>query len=136
MSYWLVKTDPDTYNWDDFEKEKKTSWDGIRNYAARNHMKAMKKGDTVLVYHSGGESEIKGVAKVTKEFYQDPTTTEVAWCSVELAAGKKLAKGITLSEIKKNSKLKDMVLVKISRLSVMPVTKEEYDILISLSEKK
>ena len=136
MSYWLVKTDPDTYNWDDFEKEKKTGWDGIRNYAARNHMKAMKKGDTVLVYHSGGESKIKGIAKVTKEFYPDPTTTEDAWCSVELAAGKKLTKGITLSEIKKNSKLKDMVLVKISRLSVMPVTKEEYDILISLSEKK
>ncbi len=126
MKYWLVKSDPDTYSWDDLVKDKETSWDGIRNYAARNHMRDMKKGDTVIVYHSGGESALKGLATVTKEFYRDPTTEESAWVSVKLKAGKALKKAITLTEIKSNKKLKDMMLIKISRLSVMPVTEAEY----------
>lgn len=127
MRYWLVKSDPDTYAWDDLVKEKETSWDGIRNYAARNHLRDMKKGDTVLFYHSGGESSIKGIATVTKEFYQDPTTKEEVWVSVKLKAGKPFIKDVTLSEIKVNKKLRDIMLIKISRLSVMPVTKEEFE---------
>ena len=126
MNYWLVKSDPGTYGWKEFVKEKQTSWDGIRNYAARNHLRTMKKGDRVLFYHSGGESAVVGTATVTRTAYQDPTTKEEAWVSVELKAGKALEKPLTLSEIKKNPKLKNMVLIKISRLSVMPVTKEEY----------
>ena len=133
MNYWLVKTDPDTYSWEDFKKEGNTSWDGIRNYAARIHLKAMKKGDSVLVYHSGGESEIRGLATVTKEFYQDPTT-EDEWVSVGLKANKVFKNNVSLSEIKKNNKLKNMMLIKISRLSVMPVTKDEYDTIVYLSE--
>ena len=133
MNYWLVKTDPDTYSWEDFKKEGNTSWDGIRNYAARIHLKAMKKGDSVLVYHSGGESEIRGLATVTKEFYQDPTT-EDEWVSVGLKANKVFKNNVSLSEIKKNNKLKNMMLIKISRLSVMPVTKDEYDTIVDLSE--
>ena len=85
MNHWLIKTDPETYSWEDFKKEGSTSWDGIRNYAARNHLKAMKKGDKVLFYHSGGECEIRGVAIVTKEFYQDPTTEDPNWVVVEVA---------------------------------------------------
>jgi predicted RNA-binding protein with PUA-like domain len=135
MNYWLVKTDPDTYSWDDFAKEKKTSWDGVRNFAARNHLQAMKRGDEVLVYHSGGESAVLGLAKVTKEAFHDPTTDEEAWFSVELAAGKKLKNLVTLTEIKKNSRLKEMLLLKISRLSVMPVKKTEYDEILLMSER-
>ncbi len=133
-NYFLAKTDPETYSWDDFEKDKITSWDGIRNYAARNHMKAMKKGDIVLIYHSGGESSIKGLATVTKEAYQDPTTDETAWISVELKAGKKLKNEITLKQVKANSKLKNMLLIKISRLSVMPVNESEFNEIISMTE--
>jgi predicted RNA-binding protein with PUA-like domain len=133
MRYWLVKTDPDTYSWEHFAAEKETSWDGIRNYAARNHMRDMKKGDKVLVYHSGGESEIRGLATVTRESYQDPTTDETAWLSVGLKAGKKLKKAVTLAAIKLNKKLRNMMLIKISRLSVMPVTEEEYEEILKMS---
>lgn len=133
MNYWLIKTDPETYSWEDFVKEEKTSWDGIRNYAARLHLMAMKKGDTGLIYHSGGESEICGLATVIKEHYPDPTSEEGSWVSVGLKAGKKIRRNISLAEIKKNSKLKNMKLVKISRLSVSPVTKEEFDTIIKLS---
>ena len=133
MNHWLVKTDPDTYKWDDLKKDGTTSWDGIRNYAARLHLRAMKKGDKVLVYHSGGESEIKGLATISKECYQDPTTKE-DWVSVGLKAGKTLSRGITLKEIKSAAGLKNMVLLKISRLSVSPVTEDEYNLIIKLSE--
>lgn len=135
-NYFLTKTDPETYSWNDFEKDKITSWDGIRNYAARNHMKSMKKGDIILMYHSGGESSIKGLAIVTKEAYQDPTTDEIAWISVELKAGKKLKNEITLKQVKANSKLKNMLLIKISRLSVMPVSENEFNEIISMSENE
>ena len=133
MNYWLVKTDPETYSWEDLKKEGNTSWDGIRNYAARNHLKAMKKGDKVLVYHSGGECEIRGLATITKEFYQDPTTEENAWVSVGLKAINAFKNNVSLQEIKKNSKLKNMLLIKISRLSVMPVEKDEYNTILEMS---
>jgi len=132
MNYWLVKSDPDTYSWHDLVKDGKTSWDGIRSYAARNHLRDMKKGDEVLVYHSGGESAVVGTATVTKASYQDPTTDEEAWLSVELKAKKPLPVPVTLSAIKSEKKLKEMVLLKISRLSVMPVKQEEYELILSM----
>ncbi|MFN8166591.1 MAG: EVE domain-containing protein [Bacteroidia bacterium] len=129
--YWLVKSDPEEYSFENLLKDGKASWDGIRNYAARNHMKAMKKGDKVLVYHSGGISAVVGTATVTKAFYRDPTADDDTWVSVELKAGKALEKPVTLAEIKKDKRLKDMILLKISRLSVMPVTEEEFTIISS-----
>ncbi|HRH66216.1 MAG TPA: EVE domain-containing protein [Bacteroidia bacterium] len=132
MNYWLVKSDPETYSWDDLVKDGKTSWDGVRNYAARIHLKGMKKGDPVLVYHSMGESAVTGIASVTKEFYQDPTTQDDAWVSVELKAEKALPKSVTLKQIKAEKKLANMALIKISRLSVMPVSKEEFSIILEM----
>lgn len=135
MNYWLVKSDPETYSWSDLLRDKKTSWDGIRNYAARNHLKNMKAGDKLLVYHSGGESVILGLAHVTKEFFHDPTAASSEdWVTIELQADKSLAKPVTLKAIKSHPDLKNMVLVKISRLSVSPVTKEEYELILSLGE--
>src|SRR6185436_2814901 len=108
MNYWLVKSDPETYGWEHFSKEKKTSWDGVRNYAARNHLKAMKKGDQVLFYHSNVDAGVVGLAKVSKEFYRDPTTKEDAWVSVELEYIKPLKQPVSLTAIKVEKKLKDM----------------------------
>ena len=132
MNYWLVKSDPDTYSWHDLLKDGNTSWDGIRNYAARNHLKGMKKGDRVLVYHSVGESAVIGIASVSKEHFQDPTTDEIAWVSVNLKAEKALKQPVTLSQIKSDPSLKNMMLVKIGRLSVMPVTKEEFESIVKM----
>ncbi len=132
MNYWLVKSEPETYSWSDLVKDDSTSWDGVRNYAARNHLKGMKKGDKVLYYHSGGESSVVGVATVQKEFYQDPTTDEIAWVSVLLKAGKPLKKPVTLSQIKADKRLKNMPLVKIGRLSVSPVTEEEFEVIVGM----
>lgn len=134
MNHWLVKSDPETYSWHNLVNDGSTSWDGVRNYAARNHMKGMKKGDKVLVYHSGGESSVVGIATVQKEFYQDPTTNEDAWVSVFLKAEKPLKKPVTLSQIKVDKRLKNMLLVKIGRLSVMPVTAEEFDVILEMSK--
>lgn len=134
--YFLVKSDPETYSWEDLEKEKKTSWDGIRNYAARLHLLSMKKGDVVLVYHSGGESSIKGLATVSKSAYRDQTADDETWVSVELVAGNKLKHDVTLKAIKANAKLKNMLLIKISRLSVMPVAESEFLEIIRMSEGK
>ena len=132
MNYWLVKSDPDTYSWHDLQKDGNTSWDGIRNYAARNHLKGMKKGDSVLVYHSGGESAVIGIASVSIEHFQDPTTDEIAWLSVNLKAEKALKQTVTLSQIKSDPRLKNMMLIKIGRLSVMPVTNEEFEAIVEL----
>ena len=134
MNYWLVKSDPDTYSWQDLLKDGKTSWDGVRNYAARIHLRGMKKGDLVLVYHSGGESVVLGIASISKEYYQDPTTKDDAWVSVELKAVKALKTGVTLKQIKSDKSLKDIALIKISRLSVMPIRKEEYDRILEMSD--
>lgn len=134
MNYWLVKSDPETYSWQDLLKDGKTSWDGVRNYAARIHLRGMKKGDLVLVYHSGGESVVLGIASISKEYYQDPTTKDDAWVSVELKAVKALKTGVTLKQIKSDKSLKDIALIKISRLSVMPIRKEEYDRILEMSD--
>ena len=134
--YWLVKSDPETYSFPDLLRDKKTSWDGIRNYAARNHLKNMKKGDIALVYHSCGESIIIGTAKILGSFYHDPTAPENEdWASVEIQALRKFKTPITLKEIKAHPILKNMMLVKISRLSVTPVTEEEYNLILALGEK-
>lgn len=132
MNYWLMKTEPDTFSWDDLVRDKKTGWDGVRNFQARNHLKAIKKGDTVFFYHTGDDKAIVGIAKVLKENYPDPKDNE--WVAVEIAPVKKLKKPVTLAQIKADKRLANMVLVKASRLSVQPVKAEEYDLIIALSE--
>lgn len=126
MQYWLVKSEPFKYSWQQFEKDGSTFWDGVRNYGARLHLRNMKKNDKVLFYHSNEGTEVVGVAKVIKEAYQDPTTDD-DWSVVDLAPVKKLKRPVSLNEIKAHELLKNMVLVKNSRLSVQPVTKEEFD---------
>jgi predicted RNA-binding protein with PUA-like domain len=133
MAYWLVKSEPFKYSWDQFVKDKETYWDGVRNYAARNFMKEMKKGDQVLYYHSNEGLEIVGIAKVTKEFYQDPTTEEDAWVVVNLAPYKKLKKPVGLAQIKGDKRLANMALVRLGRLSVGPVTPEEWAVVMELA---
>ena len=127
MNYWIIKSEPFKYSWDQFKKDKKTCWDGVRNYQARNNLKAMKKGDLLLFYHSNEGMCIVGIAKVVKEFYQDPTTTEDAWVSVDVAPFKALKKPVTLAQIKADEYLKEMQLVKLQRLSVGIVKPEEFD---------
>ena len=127
MNYWLIKSEPFKYSWEQFFKDKKTFWDGVRNYAARNNLKAMKKGDLALFYHSNEGLCIVGIAKVVKEHYQDPTTEETAWVAVDFAPFKTLKTPVTLEQIKKDKQLQDMQLVKLQRLSVSVVKPEEFD---------
>ncbi len=136
MAYWLVKSEPNTYGWDQLVKDKKTSWDGVRNFAARNHLKAMKKDDEVLFYHSNEGTEIVGIAKVVKEFYQDPTTDDKNWVVVDLKPFKKLKQPVSLSQIKLDKRLIDMALVRLGRLSVQPVTENEWDIVMEMAGEK
>jgi predicted RNA-binding protein with PUA-like domain len=133
MAYWLVKTEPSVYGWDHLVKDKKTSWDGVRNYAARNHLKAMKKGDEVLFYHSNEGMEIVGIARVDKEFYQDPTTTDNNWVVVDLKPLMKLKNPVSLTKIKSDKRLEEMALVRLGRLSVQPVTEKEWKIIMELA---
>jgi predicted RNA-binding protein with PUA-like domain len=133
MNYWLVKQEPDSYSWADFVKDGKTAWTGVRNFAARLNLRAMKKGDRVFYYHSNTGKEIVGVARVLKEAYPDPTATEGDWSAVDLAPEKPLKKPIGLDVIKADKILKEMKLIKISRLSVSPVTKEQFDRILELS---
>jgi predicted RNA-binding protein with PUA-like domain len=135
MNYWLVKSEPFKYSWNQFVKDKKAVWDGVRNYAARNNMRAMKKGDLVFFYHSNEGLAIVGIAKVVKEHYQDPTTHDAAWSVVEIAPFKELKNSVTLAQIKADTKLINMQLVKLSRLSVSAVKAEDFDHIIALSEK-
>jgi len=134
MNYWLVKTEPEAYSWAHLVKDKKTLWDGVRNFQARSHMKKMEKGDTVFIYHTGEEKAIIGQAQVTQSASPDPKDTE--WVVVELSAQKQLKKPVSLAQIKSEKRLKDMVLVRASRLSVQPVSPSEYDLIIELSEAK
>ena len=136
MNYWLVKSEPFKYSWEQFVKDKKAVWDGVRNYAARNNMRAMKKDDLVLFYHSNEGLAVVGIAKVIKEAYQDPTTDDTAWSVVEIAPFKKLKRPVTLAEIKADKQLANMQIIKLSRLSVSAVKPEEFDRIIALSEAK
>jgi predicted RNA-binding protein with PUA-like domain len=134
MNYWLLKTEPDTFSWDDLVRDKKTGWDGVRNFQARSHLKAMKKGDLAFVYHTGEEKSVVGIAKVTNDNYPDPKDNE--WVAVEIAPMNKLKNPVTLAQIKADKRFTNMVLVKASRLSVQPVKKEEFDMIVALSEGK
>jgi len=133
MNYWLVKSEPFKYPFEQFLKDKTAVWDGVRNYQARNNLKAMQKGDFVLFYHSNEGKEIVGLAKVTKTFYQDPTTDDDKWVVVDLAPMKKFKKTVTLEQLKGHSILYTMALVKQSRLSVTPVKVEEFDLVLALA---
>ena len=136
MQHWLVKSEPFKYSWEKFLKDKKAVWDGVRNYAARNNMRAMKKGDLVFFYHSNEGLNIVGIAKVVKEAYQDPTTDDTAWSVVEIAPFKALKRPVSLAEIKADAQLKDIQLVRLSRLSVAAIKAEEFDRILALSEAK
>ncbi len=133
MAYWLIKSEPFKYSWDQFEKDGKTFWDGVRNYAARNNLKSMKKGDHAFFYHSNEGLEIVGIAEVLNEYYQDPTTQEEAWVAVDFIPVRKLSNPVTLATIKAEKKLAQMALIRLGRLSVQPVTEEEWNIVLSLA---
>ncbi|MEJ7768499.1 MAG: EVE domain-containing protein [Chitinophagaceae bacterium] len=135
MTYWLVKSEPSSYSWDQLKKDKQTTWEGVRNYAARNHLKAMKKGDEVLFYHSNEGVEVVGIAKVSKEFYQDPTTDDTNWVVVDLKPLRKLKKPVALATIKADKRLAEMALVRLGRLSVQPVTAEEWKVIMELAQE-
>ncbi len=134
MQYWLVKSEPEKYSWEKFNKEGRTFWDGVRNYAARNNLRAMKEGDLVLFYHSNEGKEVVGIAKVVKEAYQDPTTTDPNWVVVELIPHKALKNPVTLATIKADPSLADIQLVRLGRLSVAAILPAEFDRIIELSE--
>ncbi|QJD94452.1 EVE domain-containing protein [Mucilaginibacter robiniae] len=132
MQYFLVKSEPFKYSWEKFNEDGRTFWDGVRNYQARNNLKAMKEGDLVLFYHSNEGKAVVGVAKVVKEFYQDPTTDDVNWVVVDLAPMETLKNPVTLEQIKTDEQLKDIALVRQGRLSVMPLKAEEFDRIVAL----
>ncbi len=134
MRYWLVKSEPFKYSWDQFVRDGKTFWDGVRNYGARNNLKAMKKRDKVLFYHSNEGLAVVGIAEVVKEAYQDPTTTDTNWVAVDLKPVSALPKPVTLAAIKAEPVLRDMDLVRLSRLSVGVVKEEEYWKVLAMSE--
>lgn len=132
MQYWLVKSEPHKYSWEKFNEDKRTFWDGVRNYQARNNLKAMKNGDLVLFYHSNEGKCVVGIAKVVKEFYQDPTTDDKNWVVVDLSPVETLKNPVTLETIKQDERLKDIGLVKQGRLSVMALKPEEFDRIVEL----
>lgn len=132
MAYWLVKTEPSTYSYNDLVKDKKTTWDGVRNYQARNNLKLMKKGDLAFVYHSVNEKAIVGIAEVSREYYPDPTISDERWVVVDFIPVKALEKPVTLEQVKAKKDLVDMVLTRNSRLSVQPVQKEEFDSILKM----
>ena len=134
MNYWLIKSEPNAYSWDDLVELGKDHWDGVRNYAARKHLRDMKVGDLALFYHSVNDKCVVGIAKVVTEHYQDPTTNDDRWSVVDFIPEKKLKRSVSLEEIKQDGRLSEMVLVNNTRLSVQPVKKEEFDIVIELSE--
>ena len=127
MQHWLVKSEPETYSWNNLVKDGRTAWTGVRNFAARNNLRAMKNGDAVLFYHSGSEKQIVGLARVVKEAYADPSATGGDWSCVDLMPVKPLKRPVSLTEIKADKMLKEMKLVKLSRLSVVPVTEKEFE---------
>ncbi len=136
MNYWLVKSEPASYSWNEFEKDGQTFWSGVRNYAARNHLKAMKTGDNVFYYHSNEGMEIVGIAEVIKEHYPDPTADDETWVAVDIKPVKPLNKPVSLKQIKEEPGLQDMALLRLSRLSVQPVTKEEWEIVLKMAGEK
>ena len=134
MNYWLIKSEPFKYSWDQFVKDGKTFWDGVRNYQARNNLREMKKGDLVLFYHSNEGKEVVGIAKVVDESYQDPTTDDTNWLVVDFSPVEPLKKPVTLAQIKADEKLKGINLVRQGRLSVVSIKGEEFDRILEISE--
>ncbi len=131
-NHWLVKSEPGTYSWDDLVRDGSTYWDGVRNYEARNNLRLMKLGDRLLFYHSGKGTEVVGVATVIQEYYQDPTTEDSRWCVVDLAPARALPKPVTLQQIKREPRLSAMQLVRRSRLSVTPVTPDQFGVVLEM----
>ena len=136
VSFWLVKQEPSQYSWETFVKDGETYWDGVRNYQARNNLQSMKKGDLVFFYHSVTGKDIKGIAKVTREAYPDPTSDDSRWVVVNLKPLKTLTHPVTLEQIKVHKDLQEIALVRQSRLSVMPVTKKESRVILQLGKTK
>ncbi len=136
MAYWLIKSEPAVYSWDQLEKDKETIWDGVRNYAARLNLLAMKKGDQAFFYHSNEGMEIVGIVKISKTAFQDPTTADERWVSVAVKPFKKLANPVSLAAIKLEKKLAGMDLVRLGRLSVQKVSEAEWQTVLSMSKKK
>lgn len=134
MKYWLIKSEPSTYSWDDFVKLGRDHWDGVRNYQARNNMKEMKVGDLALFYHSVKEKSVIGIAEVVREFYPDPTVDDDRWVVVDFVPVEKLKTPVTLDQVKADDRLSQMVLVNNSRLSVQPVANEEFDIIVGMGQ--
>ncbi|QCK13988.1 EVE domain-containing protein [Mangrovivirga cuniculi] len=134
MNYWIIKSEPEEYSFDDLVKDKVGVWSGVRNYQARNNIREMKKGDLLLFYHSGKNAGIVATAEVVKEAYPDPTANDNKWVAVDVKPKEKLNQKVTLKEIKKHDELADSQLVKQSRLSVIPLNKEEFNFIINLSQ--
>ena len=132
-NHWLVKQEPSDYSWSDLVRDRRTSWTGVRNYAARNNLRRMSKADEVLFYHSGEEKAVVGIARVTKTAYPDPTGREGDWSAVELAPIKALPRAITLSQIRAEPRLKNIALVRQPRLSVMPLNAQEFQLIVKMS---
>lgn len=133
MAYWLVKSEPSAYSWDQLVKDKQTCWSGVRNYAARINLRAMKKGDEALFYHSNEGVEIVGIAKVVKEAYQDPTTDDDRWVAVDIKAHKKLKKPVPLAMLKPDKRFANMDLVRLGRLSVQAVKPEDWELIMKMA---
>ena len=133
MNYWLIKSEPNEFSWDDLVRLGQDHWDGVRNYAARKHMMSMKKGDWAFFYHSVKEKSIVGITEIVTEHYPDPTTDDDRWVVVDVVPKEKLKRPVTLDEVKQDERLQNMALVRIGRLSVQPVSKEEFDIIIAKS---
>ena len=136
QKYWLVKQEPESYSWTTFVKEGGAAWTGVRNFQARNNLRGMKKGDSVFFYHSGDEKQIVGVARVEKEAYPDPTAKEGDWSGVDLKPVKPVKKPVTLATVKADPSLREVPLIRNSRLSVMPLTQEQFERLLELAETK
>ncbi|MCB9222060.1 MAG: EVE domain-containing protein [Ignavibacteria bacterium] len=134
MNYWLIKSEPHTYSFAQMKSDKKTMWDGVRNYQARNFMREMRKGDIALFYHSGKDRQVVGEVEIVKEFYQDPTTEDTNWVVVDVKYKRTLTNPVNLADIKSKKELSEMHLVRNSRLSVSSVSKKEYESIIKMSE--
>lgn len=135
MNYWLMKSEPDVFSYDDLVKKGSEHWDGVRNYTARNNLRAMKKGDKAFFYHSNIDKAVVGIVTIVKEAYQDPTTDEPAWVCVDVAPKEKLKNPVTLAAIKANPNLAEMKIIKQSRLSVIDISKDEFDEILRMSKK-
>jgi len=132
MKYWLVKSEPETYSWKDLIRDGKICWDGVRNYQARNNLQQMQPGDLVLFYHSVSEKAVVGIAKVDRAAYPDPTADDAKWVAIDLAPERDFKEPVTLDQIKKDARLQEIALLRQSRLSVMPLRPEEFEVLLSL----